>query len=101
MDCLFPLKAYYCPCKVYPSLLPRTSQRLQASRHYLTSKLASKQVKIRGESEARVNGALSGDFDPRFLDRVFIKRFHIYPYENSAWNLFSFMLIRYIEYTNV
>lgn len=69
MDCLFPLKTYYCPCEIYPSLLPRTSQRLQASRHYLPSKLAAKQVKIRGEFEVRLNGALSGDFDPRFLDR--------------------------------
>lgn len=78
MDCLFPLKTYYCPCEIYPSLLPRTSQRLQASRHYLPSKLAAKQVKIRGEFEVRLNGALSGDFDPRFLDRVFLLNHFIY-----------------------
>ncbi|KAA8527148.1 hypothetical protein F0562_008623 [Nyssa sinensis] len=30
---------------------------------------AVKQIRVRSEFESKVNGALSGDFDPRFLDR--------------------------------
>lgn len=50
-----PSSSLYLPIKFNSSLRP-----LSASKH----------VKIQCELEGKVNGALSGDFDPRFIDRV-------------------------------
>jgi hypothetical protein len=48
---------------------PQRSFKCWPSR-ILTPASKLKQVRIRSEFEGKVNGALSADFDPRFLDRV-------------------------------
>lgn len=66
MDLVFPLKPHTVILRA-----PSSSLFLPPIKsHSFRPLSASKHAKIQCELEGRVNGALSGDFDPRFLDRV-------------------------------
>ena len=63
---MFPLKPHSVILKapLFSSLLSPLPLRFRAV-------TAFKQANIQCELDGRPNGALSGDFDPRFIDRVF------------------------------
>lgn len=67
MDMVLPLNSQYFPLsKVFSSSL-----QFQAASHRsrLSTQCASKQIRVRSEFDGKVNGVLSSDSDPRFLDR--------------------------------
>ncbi|KAK2971968.1 hypothetical protein RJ640_004988 [Escallonia rubra] len=53
-----------------PLILPPSSLHYQTSRPRLKPQFAAKQIRVSSEFDLKVNGVLSGDSDPRFLDRV-------------------------------
>ncbi|KAF8413473.1 hypothetical protein HHK36_001460 [Tetracentron sinense] len=57
------------PCKISSTFFPSHLQ-FQASRLRFSPEFATRPMRVRYEFEAKGNGALSGDVDPRFLDRV-------------------------------
>lgn len=73
MDLIFPLQSQYISSKPKngssPSLTTAPSLRgsIQTCR---LSRVKPKKIRVRSEFDGKVNGALSADFDPRFLDRV-------------------------------
>ncbi|GMP64811.1 hypothetical protein CsSME_00025906 [Camellia sinensis var. sinensis] len=81
MDMVFPLKPqiqFVSASKIYPPFLSSSSSSFsssssslqsQASRSRSKSNLALKQIRARSEFDGKVNGVLSGDSDPRFVDR--------------------------------
>ncbi|KAL7186869.1 hypothetical protein ACSBR2_028557 [Camellia fascicularis] len=73
MDMVFPLKPqiqFVSASKIYPPFLSSSSSlQSQASRSRSKSNLALKQIRARSEFDGKVNGVLSGDSDPRFVDR--------------------------------
>ncbi|KAI8005822.1 hypothetical protein LOK49_LG07G03600 [Camellia lanceoleosa] len=76
MDMVFPLKPqiqFVSASKIYPPFLSSSSSssslQSQASRSRSKSNSALKQIRARSEFDGKVNGVLSGDSDPRFVDR--------------------------------
>ncbi|KAJ7981989.1 putative DNA repair protein recA [Quillaja saponaria] len=70
MDLLFPPKPHNnLYLKLHSPLLLTSPAKFQSFFSRFTPKSASKKVRIQSELEGKVNGALYGDFDPRFLDR--------------------------------
>lgn len=65
MNLVLPLELHYLAC--IPLFSP-SSLQFQASRLRFASQFAV-QNRVRCESNGKVNGVLSGDFDPRFIDR--------------------------------
>lgn len=67
MDLVFPLRTRY----VSPKAMSCSSPCAPALRGLIQgSRKIPKNVRVRSEFDGKVNGALSADFDPRFLDRV-------------------------------
>ncbi|KAI3456720.1 hypothetical protein Pfo_013383 [Paulownia fortunei] len=72
MDLIFPLKTQFLSSKLKScssltfSNAPSLRGFLQATR---SSRIKPKRISVRSEFDGKVNGALSADFDPRFLDR--------------------------------
>ncbi|XP_022892213.1 DNA repair protein recA homolog 1, chloroplastic-like [Olea europaea var. sylvestris] len=75
MHLIFPPKPRYLYSKICnfssPSFSNVSSLQfiVQASRPHLRPRYLMKKIWARSEFDAKVNGALSTDFDPRFLDR--------------------------------
>ncbi|XP_047334406.1 DNA repair protein recA homolog 1, chloroplastic [Impatiens glandulifera] len=74
MDLVLPLKPQVIiSTTYYPSLFsplpPSSSLKFQTFRTRLGPQFALKRATVRSEFDGKVNGALSGDLDPRFLDR--------------------------------
>ncbi|KAK3042582.1 hypothetical protein RJ639_000834 [Escallonia herrerae] len=72
MDLGFTLKPQYFLLRMYqqqPLILPPSSLHYQISRPRLKPQFAAKQIRVSSEFDSKVNGVLSGDSDPRFLDR--------------------------------
>ncbi|KAK3033093.1 hypothetical protein RJ639_036452, partial [Escallonia herrerae] len=72
MDLGFTLKPQYFLPRMYrqqPLILPPSSLHYQTSRPRLKPQFAAKEIRVSSEFDSKVNGVLSGDSDPRFLDR--------------------------------
>lgn len=76
---------------------PQRSFKCWPSR-ILTPASKLKQVRIRSEFEGKVNGALSADFDPRFLDRV-CSFFHFFF--TSALQLYLIHIMHAYGYSSI
>lgn len=90
MDLMFPLKPHSVILKapLFSSLSLPLPLRFRAV-------TASKHVNIQCELDGRPNGALSGDFDPRFIDRVCL----ILLLLLLVTNTFAFLGSGYISFT--
>ncbi|KAK4398711.1 DNA repair protein recA1, chloroplastic [Sesamum angolense] len=73
MDLIFPLKTQYFN-SVSKNCTSPTFSNASSLRGFLQASCPSrtkpKKVRVRSEFDGKVNGALSSDFDPRFVDRV-------------------------------
>lgn len=72
MELVFCLKPQYIQSQICPShsfISPSSSLQLQPSWPRLKTQFAAKPIRVVSELNSRVNGSLSSDFDPRFLDR--------------------------------
>lgn len=66
-----PLKACRWPSSTLPLFYPFPQSSFKSwSTRILTPASKLKQLRIRSEFDGKANGALSADFDPRFIDRV-------------------------------
>lgn len=84
MDLVFPLKPHYFHSQIHnqqPLISSSPSYSIiqfQASRRSFKPLFAVKHTKVLSELNSKVNGVLSGDSDPRFLDRVCFKLSHLH-----------------------
>ncbi|KAI4323159.1 hypothetical protein L6164_022788 [Bauhinia variegata] len=69
MDLVFSLKPHNVHLKAPSSVFLSFPVNFHPCRPRFTSQAAAKHVRIKCELDGKVNGALSGDLDPRFLDR--------------------------------